>query len=269
MKYWHYILVVFFALSSISVQAQSFAPTQSSAEKDTTPSSQDIFSQTSSSSFKAKTEETSSDAVQNIQDAFFNTKNSPNKDKSVDPFAIMSRAQSGTTDEAKKTDEAPKKRQKDSLPPVEEDEDIFVPRNEISEHIYTPTVDGSQRGAQSFVLMDKNGNVKKVTNIFLFYDQFDIYRGFASYTTCNVRFNIISNLDRKLSQLDVKLVWPDISTSLSFSEVPPNTQLYYNYTLLGDGCYTMDKAPNIVVNRCRAKGMTSAECAAKIKWVAK
>ena len=87
--------------------------------------------------------------------------------------------------------------------------------------------------------------------------------------TCDVRFNILSNLDRKITQLDIKLVWPEMTTTLSFSNVDPNTQTYYNYSLIGDGCYDMDVAPNIIVNRCRIKGMTASECANKLVWLSK
>ncbi len=76
-----------------------------------------------------------------------------------------------------------------------------------------------------------------------------------------------SNLDRRLINLDVKLVWPNMTTVVSFANVQPNTQTYYNYALMGDGCYSMDKMPNIVVNRCRVKGMSSAECASNIVWL--
>ena len=86
---------------------------------------------------------------------------------------------------------------------------------------------------------------------------------------CDVRFNILSNLDRKINQLDIKLVWPGLTMTLSFSNVSPNTQTYYNYALMGEGCYNMEKAPNIIVNRCRVKGMTSSECANKLVWLMK
>ena len=147
-----------------------------------------------------------------------------------------------------------------------EDEDIFIPENELY-RLDTPTVDGSVRGGEAFVMRDNDGRLRKVTNIFLFYDQFKINHAFGNFTSCDVRFNILSNLDRKISQLDVKLVWPKMTTTLSFSNVSPSTQLYVDYTLLGEGCYSMDKSPNIVVNRCRAKGMTAVECAKKILWV--
>lgn len=152
--------------------------------------------------------------------------------------------------------------------PSDEDdsEDVFIPEDELY-RLNTPTVDGSQRGGEAFVMQDEDGRLRKVTNIFLFYDDFKINHSFGNFTSCDVRFNILSNLDRKLSQLDVKLVWPKMTTTLSFSNVSPFNQLYINYTLLGEGCYSMDKSPNIVVNRCRAKGMTAVECAKKIIWV--
>ena len=150
----------------------------------------------------------------------------------------------------------------------EEEEDVFIPEGELY-RLDTPTLDGSTRGGQAFVEIDDKGRMKKTTKIFLFYDEFKILNPSAKVPTCNVRFNILSTLDRKISRLDVKLVWPELTTTLSFSNVLPNTQTYYNYALLSAGCYNMDKAPNIVVNRCRVKGMTSAECANKLLWLSK
>ena len=143
---------------------------------------------------------------------------------------------------------------------LQEDEDVFIPEGELY-RLNTPTNDGSQRGGQAFVEVDEKGRMKKAENIFLFYDEFKITNYMANTATCDVRFNILSNLDRKITQLDVKLVWPDITTTLSFSDISPNTQTYYNYSLIGNGCYGMDVAPNIIVNRCRVKGFTASECA--------
>ena len=111
--------------------------------------------------------------------------------------------------------------------------------------------------------------MKKVDNIFLFYDNFKVTNYLSNTASCDVRFNILSNLDQKISKLDIKLVWPEMTTTLSFANVQPNTQTYYNYSLLGNGCYNMDKAPNIIVNRCRVKGMTASECANKLVWLTK
>ena len=147
-------------------------------------------------------------------------------------------------------------------------EDIFIPEGELH-RLNTPTFDGSTRGGKAFVEVDDKGRMKKVDNIFLFYDNFKVTNYLASGATCDVRFNILSNLDRKITALDIKLVWPGMTTALSFADVKPNTQTYYNYSLIGDGCYNMDKAPNIIVNRCRVKGMTAAECANKLVWLSK
>ncbi len=147
-------------------------------------------------------------------------------------------------------------------------EDIFIPEGELY-RLNTPTFDGSPRGGKAFVEVDDKGRMKKVDNIFLFYDNFKVTNYLASGATCDVRFNILSNLDRKITALDIKLVWPGMTTALSFADVKPNTQTYYNYSLIGDGCYNMDKAPNIIVNRCRVKGMTAAECANKLVWLSK
>ncbi|MBR2922440.1 MAG: hypothetical protein IKC10_03860 [Alphaproteobacteria bacterium] len=151
---------------------------------------------------------------------------------------------------------------------LQEDEDVFIPEGELY-RLNTPTNDGSQRGGQAFVEVDEKGRMKKAENIFLFYDEFKITNYMANTATCDVRFNILSNLDRKITQLDVKLVWPDITTTLSFSDISPNTQTYYNYSLIGNGCYGMDVAPNIIVNRCRVKGFTASECASKLLWLSK
>ena len=148
------------------------------------------------------------------------------------------------------------------------EEDIFIPEGELH-RLNTPTLDGSVRGGQAFVEVDEKGRMKKVSKIFIYYDKFEVFDYVAGSTGCNVRFNVLSNLDQKINRLDVKLVWPDLTTTLSFADVAPNTQTYYNYALLGKGCYNMDKAPNIIVNRCRVKGMTASECADKIVWLSK
>lgn len=130
-----------------------------------------------------------------------------------------------------------------------------------------PTADGSQRGQVAIYEVDEYGRPQEVSRIFLYYDNFRIFRSVSGTTSCDVRFLINTTLDRRLISLDAKLVWPGITTMVSFINVDPNTPTYFNYTLLGEGCYTLDKMPNIVVNRCRVKGLSSAECAAKITWL--
>lgn len=201
--------------------------------------------------------------LEQINRAFATTKaEAKTPEESDNPLDQISKALEASTQktEGAAAEEAAKATQKE--------EDIFIPEGELY-RLNSPTIDGSVRGGQAFVEVDDKGRMKKVSNIFLFYDQFKITNYLSSTPSCDVRFNILSNLDQKISRLDIKLVWPELTTTLSFADVQPNTQTYYNYSLLGKGCYNMDKAPNIVVNRCRVKGMTASECANKLVWLSK
>lgn len=184
-----------------------------------------------------------------------------NKNASDNPLDQISQA----LDEAKEVSKSGKSAEAET---GDNEEDIFIPEGELYK-LNSPTLDGSVRGGQVFVEVDEKGRMKKVSKIFIYYDQFEMANFLSNEASCNVRFNVLSNLDQKINRLDVKLVWPGLTTTLSFSDVAPNTQTYYNYSLLGNGCYDMDKAPNIIVNRCRVKGMTAAECANKIVWLSK
>lgn len=145
-------------------------------------------------------------------------------------------------------------------------EQVFIPGGglDIGER---PTEDGSKRGDLSVVEINEDGYSRRAEKIFLYYDNFRISSYLSNSATCDMRFIVLTNLDRKLVSLDVKLVWPGMTTALSFSNVEPNTPTYLTYTLMGNGCYNMDQMPNIVVNRCRVRGMNSAECADKIVWL--
>lgn len=130
-----------------------------------------------------------------------------------------------------------------------------------------PTEDGSQRGGMAVVEVNDEGKSRRAEKIFLYYENFKLSGYMGGAVSCDARFIVLTNLDRKLTSLDIKLVWPGLTTALSFSNVMPNTPTYLDYTLLGNGCYNMDKMPNIVVNRCRVRGMNSADCADKIVWL--
>lgn len=135
------------------------------------------------------------------------------------------------------------------------------------------TTDGSKRGTAAFVpLAGKDGKLdpnEDTSLIFLYYSNFRMTRTYAAGVGCNVRFNVLTNLDQRLVNLSVKLVWPEMTTNVSFNNVNPNTETYFDYALFGQGCYKMDKIPNIVVNRCRVKGLTQEQCAKKIRWLSK
>lgn len=149
--------------------------------------------------------------------------------------------------------------------------DILAPEQLEVPIFERPTLDGVARGYMSINRVDEKGRPvdpsKDAAQIFLFYQNFAIERTVTGRITCNVRFVVNTNLDSKLISFAVKLVWPQISTNLSFINVPPNTPTYFDYTLMGEGCYSMDKFPNIVVNRCRIKGLSASECASKIVWL--
>lgn len=105
--------------------------------------------------------------------------------------------------------------------------------------------------------------------IFLFYKDFNVSKTMSGMVMCDVKFIILTTLDNPINNISFRLKWPSIETSLSFNEVAPNVETYFNYTLVGDGCYSMDKIPNVIVNRCRVKGLSQRECANKIRWLKK
>ncbi len=145
-------------------------------------------------------------------------------------------------------------------------ENVFIPGGGL-DVLSRATEDGSKRGGVAVVEVNEEGRSRRASKIFLYYENFRMSSYMSNMAACDVRFIVLTNLDRKLVSLDVKLVWPGLTTALSFSNVEPNTPTYLDYTLMGNGCYNMDQMPNIVVNRCRVRGMNSAECADKIVWL--
>lgn len=103
--------------------------------------------------------------------------------------------------------------------------------------------------------------------ILLYMRDFKISRDLNGTVNCDMRFYARSNLSEKITNISYRLKWPNIETALSFDNVAPNTAAYYDYSLLGNGCYNMDKAPNITVNRCRVRGMSQQDCANTIEWL--
>lgn len=103
--------------------------------------------------------------------------------------------------------------------------------------------------------------------ILLYYRDFKISRNMNGSVNCTMRFYVLSTIKEKISNISYRLKWPKIETALSFDDIQPNVATYFDYSLLGNGCYSMDKAPNIIVNRCRVKGMTQRQCADAIEWL--
>ena len=257
------IWLIFALIVAFSVRAQTFsADALRSPEKVTSAINFDSVRKNIEN--KENTETLVKDeTMDDIARAFEETKNNVREVKEQvntdDPLAQISKALASSKEVVDELDDTTE---------GEKEEEIFIPEGELYK-LNSPTLDGSVRGGQAFVEVDDKGRMKKVTKIFLFYDNFKITNYLSGMVSCDVRFNILSNLDQKINQLDVKLVWPGLTTTLSYSNVQPNTQTYYNYSLLGEGCYNMDKSPNIIVNRCRVKGMTASECANKLIWLSK
>lgn len=101
----------------------------------------------------------------------------------------------------------------------------------------------------------------------LYMRNFKISRTLDGKTNCSMRFFVRSSATEKITNLSFRLKWPKIETALSFDDVMPNVATYFDYSLIGDGCYSMDSAPNIIVNRCRIKGMSQRQCADTIQWI--
>lgn len=157
--------------------------------------------------------------------------------------------------------------EKDKTSASQNEDEIFIPDSETN-ILNRPTIDGAKRGGAAFVKVDEKGTEHPADGkIFMYIKDLKIYRSISGLTSCDVTIFIVANLDQRLVSLDAKLVWPGLTTAVSFANVYPNTPTYYNYTLMGDGCYSLDKFPNIIVNRCRIKGLSSAACASRITWL--
>ena len=102
--------------------------------------------------------------------------------------------------------------------------------------------------------------------IYMYMRDFKISHSINGMISCSMRFYLYSKVKEKINNVSYRLKWPKIETPLSFSNVETETPIYKDYTLLGDGCYDLDAAPNIIVNRCRIKGRTQQHCSSIIQW---
>lgn len=116
-------------------------------------------------------------------------------------------------------------------------------------------------------ITDKNGKKLDDQVILIYMKNFNVYRTASKQVRCSVRFALTSTYKEKISNISYELKWPKMATRLSFSDIDPQKEYYIDYLLLGDGCYTMDKIPNVIVNRCRVKNITQEACAASVRWI--
>ena len=115
--------------------------------------------------------------------------------------------------------------------------------------------------------LNESEEVATAGSIKLYMKDFKICYDLHSNVSCNMTFYIHSDLNQKINNIAYRLKWPKMETALSFNNIEPNKETFVKYALLGKGCYEMDVAPNIIVNRCRVKGLTQKKCSSMIQWV--
>lgn len=143
-------------------------------------------------------------------------------------------------------------------------------KNDVSPFTYGTSDFAEKAGAGEHrdmvqVITKRKGEDKEL--ILLYMKDFSVYKSPAGQTRCSMTFAITTTLPTKLSNISYHLKWSNMDTVLSFNNVMPQVENHYNYSLLGDGCYSMDRAPNIVINRCRVKNMSQQVCASKVRWI--
>ena len=116
-------------------------------------------------------------------------------------------------------------------------------------------------------VQEQNANGAQEPQIVLYMRDFKVFKTLTGIINCSAKFYVQSSVNEKISNISYRLKWPKMETPLSFDYIEPNTAVYKTYSLLGDGCYAMDKAPNVIVNRCRIKGVDAKTCAGYIRWV--
>lgn len=100
----------------------------------------------------------------------------------------------------------------------------------------------------------------------LYISNFSISRNMNGITSCTMDFHLNNDSNDVISLLSYKIEWEGLKTSLNFRNALPRQDKFQKYTLLGEGCYNADKIPNIVINRCRVKGISQDACANRIRW---
>lgn len=103
--------------------------------------------------------------------------------------------------------------------------------------------------------------------VLVYYDNYQIHRGFDKFLKCSIRVYVINDLKENITSLGFRLKWPDISTAVEMRQVKRGAKTYTDLMLLGDGCLHLDKTPTIEVNRCRVRGLSQQQCADAIQWL--
>ena len=126
---------------------------------------------------------------------------------------------------------------------------------------------GSNTNLQIKSLSQKEKKETKVQEIKISLHNFNVEKTLSGIISCNADIVVHSTMEDKISNISFRLKWPQMETPLSFDNIEPGEAIYKRYALLGNGCYNMDRVPNIIVNRCRIKTMTQQQCATYIRWI--
>lgn len=105
------------------------------------------------------------------------------------------------------------------------------------------------------------------SKVFIYMRNFNIESTPSGRIMCSVRFSIMTNIPGGVNTLNLRFKWPKMTTSIAFYDVKEGEETYHDVTLLGEGCYTLDRVPNVIVNTCRIKGVSAKDCASRIMWV--
>ena len=132
-------------------------------------------------------------------------------------------------DEPKKAEIAQEQPLKPPAKQVVKDPKDYVYKN--VRQIDRPTLDGTKRGRTSVIPVVKDKNITAEGYIYVFYSDFSIHSSVANSTSCDVKFQVLTTLDRRLNALAIRLKWPSMETPLSFLDVNPNQEYHYSYTL--------------------------------------
>lgn len=128
--------------------------------------------------------------------------------------------------------------------------------------------DNSQRKIISFkivngeMLIDKNAK----RSVLVYYDNYKVSQGLDGMTRCSIRIYVLNDLEEKITNLGFQLKWPKLTTMIQMNLLNPGVRTYKDITLLGEGCFSMNKTPLIEINRCRVKNMSQEECADAVRW---
>ena len=129
---------------------------------------------------------------------------------------------------------------------------------------------GGKKIIRSRLLTNEETNTqqgKLPPRVLLYFKNFKIDLTPSGRVICSFDLTMRNATPNKINTFNAQFIWPSIKTTGSFYDVPAKSERYLSLALMGKGCYSMDKAPNIIVNHCRIKGMSAEECSEAVRWI--